>query len=171
MGNSKNICEERVCECVGGVAAKGLACPAKGEKMCATCDKGYHGSCTKAQKKALFNKTNKKWRFKHYADKVVGDCLENVCLCPTGVAARGADCPNHGDKKCKECNDGYDFDPVDCTCTERVCKCENGIPNRGSDCKTIEMLKAGKICSTCKKPTEQSCVKCNQGFEMNFVTN
>lgn len=41
----------------------------------------------------------------------------NQCVCNHGVAARGADCPLDGARKCVRCAPGYSLDPVGYTCS------------------------------------------------------
>ena len=52
-------------------------------------------------------------------------CAVKVCKCENGVPETGVNCPAHGEKKCKSCDDGHGIDDKNTKCTRtyapRIC--------------------------------------------------
>ena len=160
------VCENNVCTCKDGNPQSPClvhlddTCTAcafgrflNADKKCqiwSTCDRGYHpigGSGTQDI-----------------------TCEENLCLCNTGLPARGVECPENGKVKCGSCPLGTFMASSGNRCIPYKCTCPNGEPAKGQLCTSNSVR-----CKSCKYPFTLigvDCVNCNclNGYNTDTCT-
>jgi len=112
------MCVRNQCVCpgFGGVGASGIRCPKHGGEACASCAKGWHLATLGSVGSCVANARPKP-----------SPAVQNVCLCPGGVVAKGA-CPVNNGFKCLKCNTGYRM-TNEKICKRNQCVCSNGTPS------------------------------------------
>lgn len=170
-------CFKNRCVCDNGVPTEGSTCATDGAVDCNSCADGYH--LADMDGVPLFELS------------VVPEnaiCTVNECLCVSGTAATGADCPHHGSEVCTKCDNPLRT-PYQGSCTTDMCNCEHGFGAKGAGClqghecescfEGFDLDPVAKTCSVSECICENgqgtkgvgcsitggfSCQECNDGY-------
>lgn len=101
---STGTCVNNVCKCNNGTAATGSDCTSNRANICQSCNNGYYkyeSQCKECQGCPVGH---------HRVGcngESAGKCVENVCKCNNGTAAKGTECPKHDHLKCTSCIENH----------------------------------------------------------------
>lgn len=100
-------------------------------------------------------------------------CVPNICTCNGGTPKSGKNCPTHNTENCDECQRKFQevIDPNDTNIMTCEIECPQGSRlnfNKNGCQQNMCTCKDGQGKNKCHKDGDESCKKCNGGFNMTL---